>query len=253
VVDALGLHTPLAAPTGRWLEFGALWASVALPGGPFASDWLEQRYRGAREMVGVLPTGTRPDCVGPQAAFFWSLRHDRLEAWREVGLAAWKAEVLALWPECAVLLDQIGDPGQLTFARYSHRTVPHPAGERLIHIGDSWHSASPQLGQGANMALLDAWALTEGLRLVPDLQDGIALGAALRSAHVALYQHVTALFTPLYQSDHWLPPLVRDRVFAPLSRIWPASAIQTALVGGLAGWPLRRLGLDLPGFAGLAR
>ncbi|HVR91391.1 MAG TPA: NAD(P)/FAD-dependent oxidoreductase [Novosphingobium sp.] len=252
VVDALGLRTSLAPPTGRWLEFGALWTSVTLPGQPFAPDWLEQRYRGAREMVGVLPTGTPTGGAGPQAALFWSLRHDQLSAWRSEGLAKWKEQVLALWPDCAALLDQIADPEQLTFARYSHRTLRRPVGTRIIHIGDSWHSASPQLGQGANMALLDAWALAEGLRLMDDLQDGLALAAALRSAHVKLYQYVTALFTPLYQSEHWFPPLIRDRLLAPLSRVWPASAIQAALVGGLAGMPLGLLGLGPPDYAALA-
>jgi len=33
-----------------------------------------------------------------------------------------------------------------------------------VHIGDSAHATSPQLGQGANMALLDALALAVALR-----------------------------------------------------------------------------------------
>ena len=34
-------------------------------------------------MVGVMPVGTLPGAEGPHVAFFWSLRMDRLEAWRE--------------------------------------------------------------------------------------------------------------------------------------------------------------------------
>ena len=44
---------------------------------------------------------------------------------------------------------------------------------RIIAIGDAWHSASPQLGQGANMALLDAWSLARGLA-----EDGYDLALA---------------------------------------------------------------------------
>ncbi|OHT21310.1 FAD-dependent oxidoreductase [Edaphosphingomonas haloaromaticamans] len=247
VVDALGTRTPLAPPTGRALAYGALWASLDWPDAPdFDETALEQRYRRASMMVGVLPIGTPPDARRAQAAFFWSLRADRLEAWRDAGLDAWKAEVLALWPACARLLDQIVDPDQLTFAHYAHRTLRHPAEPALIHIGDAWHSASPQLGQGANMALLDAWALAKGLRETADVAEGIARAVERRRRHVHLYQRLTALFTPVYQSDSHMLPFIRDRLVGPLSRLWPATWIQAAMVSGLIGDPLRPLGLDGP-------
>ncbi len=248
IVDTLGLHTTLAPPTGKWLDYGALWTTLDWPGdGPFDPSLLEQRYRAARQMVGVLPTGQG------RLALFWSLRADALEDWKAAGLGAWRAEALRLWPECAVLLDQIHDPAQLTFARYAHRTLLRPVEERLIHIGDAWHSASPQLGQGANMALLDAWALAAALGGGGGLQGRLVRAIRLRRAHVRLYQWLTALFTPLYQSDGALPALLRDRLLAPVSRIGPAGAVQALLVGGLAGGPLRRLGLEMPDYPALAR
>lgn len=244
VVDALGTRTPLAPPTGRSLAYGALWASLDWPDrSSFDKVALEQRYRRASKMVGVLPIGTPPYAGRPQAAFFWSLRADRLDAWRAAGLDAWKAEVLALWPACAPLLDQIVDPDQLTFAHYAHRTLRDPAEPALIHIGDAWHSASPQLGQGANMALLDAWALAEGLRDSASVAEGVGDAVARRRRHVHLYQRLTALFTPVYQSDSRILPFVRDRLVGPMSKLWPATWIQAAMVSGLIGNPLRPLGL----------
>ena len=160
--------------------------------------------------------------------------------------------MLALWPECACLLEQIADPAQLTFARYAHRTVPRPVGERIVHIGDSWHSASPQLGQGANMALLDAWALGESLRMENALPAALAQAHRLRADHVNLYQWMTALFTPLYQSDAAWHGALRDFLLAPLSRIWPVTRIQSALVAGLFGSPLPMLGLEVPDYSALA-
>ncbi|MDX3911103.1 MAG: hypothetical protein QHC67_14975 [Sphingobium sp.] len=154
-MDALGTRTPLAPPAGRELAYGALWASVDWPNdADFDPHALAQRYERASIMAGVLPIGTPPGATMPKAAFFWSLRADRLDDWREAGLVRWKAQVATLWPDCAPLLDQIHDPDQLTFARYAHRTLAAPAEPALVHIGDAWHSASPQLGQGANMALL---------------------------------------------------------------------------------------------------
>ena len=248
VVDALGTRTPLAPPTGRELAYGALWASLDWPpGGDFDPHALEQRYARASIMVGVLPIGTPPGSRTAQAAFFWSLRGDRLAAWRAAGLQAWKDEALALWPACAPLLTQIDDPDQLTFARYAHRTLRTPAEPALIHIGDAWHSASPQLGQGANMALLDAWALAKGLADAQDVAAGIARAVALRRRHVRIYQWLTALFTPVYQSDSRVLPMIRNRLVGPLSKLWPATAIQAAMVSGLTGNPLRTLGLERPG------
>ncbi len=244
VVDALGTRTPLAPPTGRELAYGALWASLDLPqDAGFDSHALAQRYDRASIMAGVLPIGTPPGETVPKAAFFWSLRADRLDDWRAVGLPAWKARVAALWPDCAALLDQIADPDQLTFARYAHRTLNSPAEPALVHIGDAWHSASPQLGQGANMALLDAWALARGLEHAETIDEGVRHGIRLRRRHVLTYQWLTALFTPVYQSDSLLLPLVRDRLVGPLSKLWPATAIQASMVSGLVGNPLRPLGL----------
>lgn len=251
VIDALGLHTPLAPPCGRALPFGALWATLPWPGeGPFRRDRLEQRYRAAREMVGVLPTGKR-DGAGEELALFWSLPADGHDGWLARGLEAWRAEVTALWPECAGLAAQITDPAQVTMARYAHRSLPRPAEERLIHIGDAWHTASPQLGQGANMALLDAWGVAEAMRLSRDPRAVPELTVQLRGAHVALYQWATAFFTPLYQSNAALPALVRDRLLAPASRLWPGKSIQALLMSGLLGAPLGRLGLERVDYGGL--
>jgi 2-polyprenyl-6-methoxyphenol hydroxylase-like FAD-dependent oxidoreductase len=242
IVDALGARSPLATGGGRALAYGALWATLPWCAG-FDESALQQRYRRASVMVGVLPTGRPPGEAGEQAAFFWSLRADRLDDWRARGLAAWKAEVEALWPATRPLLAGIVDPAQLTFARYSHRTLATPVEPGLIHIGDAWHSTSPQLGQGANMAMLDAWALAQALREHDTLADALATTVALRRRHVHLYQAMSRWLTPVYQSDGRLVPLLRDRLIGPVSRLRPVMRLQAAMVSGLVGGPLRPLGL----------
>ncbi|PCG14325.1 FAD-dependent oxidoreductase [Sphingomonas adhaesiva] len=244
IVDALGTRTPLAPPCGRALSYGALWGTLDWPeGAGFDGAALEQRYHRASVMVGVLPVGRFPGGTRRQTAFFWSLRADRLDAWHDAGLAVWKREVAALWPATRPLLDRIDTPDQLTFARYAHRTLSVPARPGLIHIGDAWHSASPQLGQGANMALLDAYALALALRGAGGARAALDRAVALRRRHVRLYQALTALFTPVYQSDSRVLPFVRDRLVGPVSKLWPATRIQAAMVSGLIGDPLRPLRL----------
>ena len=244
IVDALGTRTTLAPPCGRDLSYGALWTTVELPvDDSFDEAALQQRYRRSSVMAGVLPIGrqTNGRC---RAAFFWSLRSDRLDEWRAAGLDRWKDDVRALWPETGHLLDQIHSPEQLTFARYSHRTLTSPVEHALIHLGDAWHSASPQLGQGANMALLDAWALAAGLDRAANLGEGLRIAVSMRRRHVQLYQWLTALFTPVYQSDSKVLPFIRDRLAGSLSKLWPATWIQAAMVSGLIGNPLGKLGLS---------
>jgi 2-polyprenyl-6-methoxyphenol hydroxylase-like FAD-dependent oxidoreductase len=246
VVDALGASSPLARKAGGDLAYGALWASL---------DWardagldpnrLEQRYVRASTMVGVLPIGRAPGADTPKVAFFWSLRGDRFPQWRERGLSAWRDEVARLWPATEPLLAQISDPAQLTFARYAHASASAPAAPGLVHIGDAWRSTSPQLGQGANMALLDAYALAKALREGADLDAALGRYVRFRRGHVALYQAMSWAFTPAYQSDSlWLPRL-RDGFVGPLSRIWPATLVQAAIVSGLVGNPLGALGLSI--------
>jgi salicylate hydroxylase len=244
VVDCLGTGSPLAPLCGRALAYGALWASLDWPqAAGFDGAALEQRYVRASRMAGVLPIGLGPGGGKKKAAFFWSLKAADYPAWRAAGLDRWKEEVLALWPATRPFLDQIATPDDLTFARYAHRTLGTPAAPALIHIGDAWHSTSPQLGQGANMALLDAWALAKALREEDELAGALKRAVRLRRSHVRLFQLASAMFTPVYQSDSRLLPFIRDRVVGPLSRLWPATAIQASMVTGLLGDPLRRLGL----------
>lgn len=256
VVDASGRQSafdegPHAGNAGL-LEFGALWASLPTnPDDPFAGNLLEQRYRRAAQMVGVLPIGRRKDGDAPEVAFFWSMKRADHAAWQAASLEAWKDDVLALWPEIATLLNRIERREQLTFAVYTHRTMRRPVRERYIAIGDAWHSASPQLGQGANMALLDAWSLARGLEEGRTLADALRLAHGWRHDHVWLYQWVTKLFTPLYQSDRGWHATVRDLLLAPLSQIWPTSKIQAQLMSGLFGFPLGPLDLALPDYEAL--
>lgn len=253
VVDASGWRTGFdPAPKGV-LPLGALWASLPLaPGDPFAGNLLEQRYRRASQMAGVLPIGRRSAAAAPEAAFFWSLKAADYSAWSDTPLDDWKADVLRLWPDLAGFLARITCRNQLTFARYAHRTHVSPVTDRMIAIGDAWHSASPQLGQGANMALLDAWSLARGLAEGRTLAEKLRLAVSWRRDHVWLYQAVTRVFTPLYQSESRMLPALRDRVLAPLSRHWPARGIQAQLMSGLFGFPLAPLGLALPDYEALS-
>ena len=236
VADASGARSPLrglsrvpAEP--RPLAYGAFWASLDWRDG-FDANALTQRYRRARVMIGVLPIGRR-EAGGPQmAAFFWSLKPADAERVKAAGIEAWKAEVARHWPEAAAYTGQVDGFDQLTLARYGHHTLVYPAGRGIAFIGDSAHSTSPQLGQGANMALLDAAVLAANLAAEDDVPDALDAYCRARRWHVRVFQGLSFVFTPFYQSDSRLLPFLRDTLVATVARVPPAPRLLAAMVAG---------------------
>ena len=248
VIDASGSKSRLKASCykpaePRPLAYGAFWASLAWHGEGFDRNALQQRYVKARVMIGVLPIGRIAPAGGEMAAFFWSLKPADVERVKARGIDAWKDEVAGYWPDCAPYLDQIGSFDDLTLARYGHHTLKMPAGRRLAVIGDAAHSTSPQLGQGANMALLDAAALAQALRLYPDVADALAAYAATRRFHVRLFQALSLMLTPFYQSDSTMVPFLRDTLVATVAKVPPVPRILALMVSGMLARPLASTGL----------
>ncbi|WP_281824171.1 FAD-dependent oxidoreductase [Jannaschia rubra] len=245
LVDAVGAGSVLSPLRARPLPYGAIWGNVAWPRGTdLPRDELRQCYRRADRMIGILPVG-RQTAQGPElAAVFRSMPRAAHDAWRARPLDDWKAEATALWPAIEPFLAGIGTHDAMTMACYSHGTLRRPFSDGIVHLGDAWHRASPQLGQGANMALLDAWALVRALTDGPVEEAGRRMFNA-RRAHVRAYQALSGAFTPQYQSDSRVLPWVRDRLLMPLSQAWPARAMLPPLVRGHLAPPVLS-GLGLP-------
>lgn len=244
VIDAMGVRSPLIPRANSFLDYGAIWANLPWPSnGSFTDNVLEQRYEKASRMAGVLPIGVLPGQKTPMTAFFWSLRQDCFDDWRQGGLTAWKEDVLNLWPETAPFVEAIEHEDELVFARYAHHTLKGPVERGLVHIGDSWHAASPQLGQGANMALLDALALAWAIERSSDVETALSTFVSMRRFHVRLYQLASWMFTPVYQSDSRALPWLRDVIAAPLSRMPPAPYLLASMVAGTLGRPFKQVGM----------
>ena len=243
VVDASGVGSCLSPLVARPLPYGAVWASVPWPvDTELPVDHLTQRYLRASRMAGVMPIGHLPGETQTRAAVFWSLPTSGLDRWSEVDFAGWKVEVRRFWPEMAPFLAGLTKAADMVPARYSHGSLARPWLPGIAFIGDAAHRASPQLGQGANMALLDAMALR--LALEDGLEGALTRYAAMRRWHRGFYQRFSALLTPMYQSHSRALPVLRDWALAPLGRVPPVRQVLTALVSGdvlppLAGqnWP----------------
>lgn len=236
-IDAAGVRSPLRDPTDpdatpRAFTYGAFWATLNLPDNGFTPDRLEQRYERASVMIGVMPAGRITEKTPRTCAFFWSIKTADVQAVREAGLAAWKARVHQLWPATAPLLDQLDSFSDLAVAQYVHLTLRRPYWGRVIHVGDSAHATSPQLGQGANMALLDARALSLAFQ---QCSSPLAIGRAYarrRRPHMRFFQLASRTLTPFYQSDSLLVPWLRDGLVPTLAKVPPMPSVLSALVSG---------------------
>ncbi|MEP7454743.1 NAD(P)/FAD-dependent oxidoreductase [Phyllobacterium sp. SB3] len=248
VVDASGSKSKIRSfayksREPKPLTYGAYWVSLKWHPEGFDEHSLLQRYRKAGVMIGVLPIG-KASADGPKtAAFFWSTKPEEEPKLRDAGIAHWKDRVFSLWPECSVYLDQIDSFDDMTLARYGHHTLPMPIGRHLSVIGDAAHSTSPQLGQGANMALLDARALAHALDTSTELTAALAQYASSRRMHVAGFQSLSRAFTPFYQSDSRVLPFIRDHVVPIVSRIPPTPQLLASMVSGTLIDPFGPIGL----------
>ena len=223
VVAADGSASRLRGATGAVKReavypWGALWRLV--PQGEWAwGDELRQRYVAARKMIGLLPVGTRPGDDTPRLSFFWSLPVADFEGWRARGVPAWRDEIARLWPEADARLADTVAPEQLARASYRDVTLRRWHRDRLVVLGDAAHGMSPQLGQGVNMALMDAMALRDALRLQADVASALQAYQRQRQAHVGVYQFWSRWLTPIFQSDLDWVARARDLAFLPAGRL----------------------------------
>ena len=237
VVDASGARSLLRAQHGhlkcsRPYCYGAVWGVCTDPGQAFGKDYLQQRYDTSKVMIGALAIGRRPSDDAETLAFFWSLLAKTYDQWRETGLDPWKNRVLDYWPDLAPFMDQFKSVDDLTFAQYSDTIMKQWHGDRLVFIGDSAHCTSPQLGQGANLGLIDALTLATCLKEGKDINQSLACYTKERKSHTSFYQIASRWLTPFFQSDLTAAAWLRDRTFGMMCKM---PYMKTEMLKTLAG------------------
>lgn len=206
IVIADGAHSRLrerlfGARSSSLYKWGALWTVIPDPGNQCAGA-LRQVYDGSQVMIGLLPVGTGPEGQTPHCALFWSLPVKGERQWKEAGLTAWSDEIFRRWPEAGELARNIKNPAEVSMAVYRDTRLVRWRTGRVVLIGDAAHATSPQLGQGANLALADGIALARAISQDPD-DIGRALEAFVRERLrlVRWTRIMSRLLTPAFQSS----------------------------------------------------
>jgi 2-polyprenyl-6-methoxyphenol hydroxylase-like FAD-dependent oxidoreductase len=199
VIVADGAHSALRArlmPAARApiYPWGCIWTTVPDLAGLGAAGLLRQRVHGTTVMMGLLPVGQG------QMTMFWSLPVESLAPGKSIDLRTWRRTAGALWPEAAAMVDYAAAADDFTRATYRHVALPRWNDGPVLFIGDAAHGTSPQLGQGANLGLLDAHALFCALSESDDLAAALAVFARRRSSTVRFYRQASHLLTPFFQS-----------------------------------------------------
>ena len=216
-------------PGARRREYvhGALWGSGR---SAWPADVLHQVARSAKRLLGLLPLG------GGQCAFFWGIRRDEVERLKARGYAAFRDEAVAMCPAAAEVLDDMGGFERLTFAGYMHALPRRIHSHRVVLLGDAAHAMSPHLGQGANLALLDAECLSRHLASLP-LADALAAYAMERrsqSRYLALLSH---WLRPFFQSESTLLGWGRDIALPLLCAVpWMRRQMELTVAGAKRGF-----------------
>lgn len=228
----------------RWAHdyaYGALWA-VGRSSKPQRE--LLQRMSGTSHLAGLLPMGNG------RCSFFWGVRADKENALRQIGIEKWRQQALTVCPEAEELLASITELSELKFTRYRHAILRAQHYGRVICLGDAAHPMSPHLGQGANLALLDAARFAWQLTHQPDFDTACRAFTYERKSQVRYYSLLSLLLSPFFQSDdRMLTSLARDLALPLLSRTpWVRTQMALTMAGLKAGFIRGRLARELLSF-----
>ena len=253
VLVADGAHSALRtqfgirhrAPLYPW---GCLWVTLPDPQERFAGV-LHQRFHDSRVMVGALPVGRRLDAPdgAPCITVFWSLPARNIDAARTAGVTALKANIARQWPDLAEPLTALRSIDQVAGATYRHVAMPRWSRDRVMFLGDAAHGTSPQLGQGANMALLDAATLAAAFTASEDIASALAKAEAARRGPARFYRQASHLLTPFYQSRFAPLGWLRDLTFGPLCALPPTRDMMLSTLAGVRRSWLGTFDLDADG------
>ncbi len=101
---------------------------------------------------------------------------------------------------------------------------------RLVLIGDAVHAMAPNLGQGANSALVDASVLYQELARAPSLPEALAAWQRRRQPAVRRVARASASLGALAEVTNPVGRLMRDRLLLPVASLFASNRATAQLL-----------------------
>jgi 2-polyprenyl-6-methoxyphenol hydroxylase-like FAD-dependent oxidoreductase len=199
----------------RTYRSSAIVCLVDDPNGTFG-DRVLQYFSGSRH-IAIWPVGSRASGAPRRISVSVNIPITQADSFRAP--VVWRRHVEELCPAVVPLLNQPIGTGELLLFTYRDVALRQYHRGRVVLIGDAAHSMSPQLGQGASMALLDSQALAEALERNKDTATALAEFDRNRRVHASAYQRISRWVTPLFQSENRALTMLRDCAFYRASSV----------------------------------
>jgi 2-polyprenyl-6-methoxyphenol hydroxylase-like FAD-dependent oxidoreductase len=177
-----------------------------------ASPWFEE-YWTPLGSFGQAP-------LGGDFVYFWAAAHvgAAADAVARRDLGAFRQEWRRVLPAAADLLEQVSSFDELLVNTVRRVDCRRWFSGRLVLLGDAAHAMPPNLGQGANSALVDGVVLAQELARAPSVKDALA-GYDKRRRPLARRVQLTAeMLQRLCGIEQVTALRVRDALLAGLAR-----------------------------------
>ncbi|MGE0039546.1 MAG: FAD-dependent oxidoreductase [Vicinamibacterales bacterium] len=210
VVGADGVHSRVRAHGdfgARVAPSGITYVRAIVPGPPLRAEeaWTAAGIFGSFAVPGgtyvYLSAGTRASRAALAAGDIDGFRH----AWSEA------------YPAAAGLLMRLKAWDDLVVSPVMRVTCRRFVDGRLVLVGDAAHAMAPNLGQGANSALVDAAVLLEEIRRARGMDAALAAYDRRRRPAVQAVARLAARLGRVAELTHPAARWLRDRLLPPLA------------------------------------
>jgi 2-polyprenyl-6-methoxyphenol hydroxylase-like FAD-dependent oxidoreductase len=152
--------------------------------------------------------------------YFWAAAHvaGAAEAVSRRDLGAFRQEWRRVLPTAAELLERVSSFEDLLVNTVRRVDCRCWFSGRLVLLGDAAHAMAPNLGQGANSALVDGVVLAEELTRAPSVIDALAGYDKRRRPLVRRVQQTAGMLQRLCRIEQDTTLRVRDALLAGLAR-----------------------------------